>query len=234
MNFILEAGQDKFDLWQAIKDYFNPDLSIYKSFDFGSGGMVSLHVIVFGLFIGIMISAVYAIYTKKILGRIVRKMLEEDILSPEKAKTLEELGFEKNYAVISGLRGYTLGRVVSCVEKDEFIENTNRERKEHEELRATSKAEKKKAPPRFKEPKFKADPKKCRYYIAEKDKYTAEMRFEAYGSGYGTFFFTLLMAIIGVIAIYGLLPAILSYADKVFYSYSPEANIGEHVFVPDN
>ena len=231
MNFILDAGQDKFDLWQAIKDYFNPDLSAYKSFSFGSGGMVSLHIIVLGLFVGIVISAVYAIYTKKILGKMVRKLLDDKIFSPEEAKTLEELGFEKNYAVISGLKGYTLGRVVSCVEKDEFIENTNRERNEHEERRKELKKEKKRAPA-FKEPSFKHNPKKCRYYIAEKNRYTAEMRFEDYGSGYGTFFFVILIGILCVIAIYGLLPGVLSYADKVLFSYTPEANIADHVFVP--
>ena len=59
-------------------------------------GTVSLEVIVWGLFIGIMIGGALAVYNKRFLGAFVRKLVEEEAFSPEKALTLGELGYEKN------------------------------------------------------------------------------------------------------------------------------------------
>ena len=41
-------------------------------------GTVSLEVIVWGLFIGIMIGGALAVYNKRFLGAFVRKLVEEE------------------------------------------------------------------------------------------------------------------------------------------------------------
>ena len=225
MKILANAGWAEFrdNLISDIKEFFNPDLSGYKNFDFGSDSIVNIHVIVFGIFIGVMFAAVYSIYTKKILGKFVRKLLAEGITSPQEAKTLEELGFSKNPAVLLGLGGYTLGRVVNSVEKDEFISAANASRQTYEANRKEA-AKAGKRLPRFVEPKFEKKAKECRYYIAEKNKYTAEMRFNDNGSGYGTFFFVLMVACMCVIAVYAFLPQLLSLFDRVLGDFTVEGN----------
>jgi hypothetical protein len=225
LKILANAGWAEFteNLITGIKEFFNPDLSGYQSFELGSDGIVNIHVIVFGIFIGVMLAAVYSIYTKKILGKFIRKLLAEDITSAEKAKTPEELGFSKNPAVLLALGGYTLGRVVNSVEKDEFISSANASREIYEANRKEA-VEAGKHLPRFVEPKFDKKVKECRYYIAEKNRYTAEMRFNDNGSGYGTFFFVLLVACMCVIAVYAFLPQILNMLDSVLSGFTVEGN----------
>ena len=224
-QFMLKGGWDEFyeSLIASIKDFFNPTLSGYDNFNFGSGNIVNIHVIVFGIFIGVMAASIYAIYTKQVLGKFVRALLSEEATSPESAKTLRELGFSKNYAIIQGLKGYTLGRVVSCIEKDEYIESTNRMRASHEESRAEAKKQGKRIPA-FREPKFDKKVSECRYYIAEKNKYTAQMRFNPNGSGYGTFFFVLMVSLMCIVIIYALLPQILAFADAAISDFTVKGN----------
>ena len=226
VNFTL-ANNGWTEFWNSllgkIKDFFNPTLSGYTNFDFGSDNIVNLKVIVFGIFIGVMIASAYAIYTKKILGEFVRKLLSEDILDPSKAKTANELGFGKNPFVLRELKGYTLGRVVRSVEKDEFVERVKREREEYEASRAEAIAKGERMPA-YREPRFDKKASECHYYIAEKDRYTAEMRFNANGSGYGTFFFVLLISIMCIILIYAILPHILAFTDAALSDFTVKGN----------
>ena len=225
MQILANTGWNEFlgNLITSIKEFFNPDLSDYTNFDLGSSSIVNIHVIVFGIFIGVMLAAVYSIYTKKILGSFVRKLLADGVTAPEEAKTLDELGAAKNPAVILGLKGYTLGRVVNSIEKDEFIKSTNAARRAYEANRKDAAKLGKRLPP-FPEPKFTKKVSECRYYIAEKNKYTAEMRFNDNGSGYGTFFFVLLIAFICVIIVYALLPQILTLVDTVLADFTVQGN----------
>lgn len=225
MQILANTGWNEFlgNLITSIKEFFNPDLSGYTNFDLGSSSIINIHVIVFGIFIGVMLAAVYSIYTKKILGAFVRKLLAEGATAPEEAKTLDELGYSKNPAIIWGLKGYTLGRVVNSIEKDEFIKSTNEARLTYEANRKEA-AKLGKRLPSFPEPKFTKKVSECRYYIAEKNKYTAEMRFNDNGSGYGTFFFVLLIAFICVIIVYALLPQMLTLVDTVLADFTVQGN----------
>ena len=130
---------------------------------------------------------------------------------------------EKNLPVKWGLKGYTLGRVVNSVEKDEFIASTNEARKIYEE-NAKKAAKDGKRLPAFPEPSFKKKVGDCKYYIAEKNRYTAEMRFNDSGSGYGTFFFVLLIAIICVVIVYALLPDLMKLIDTVLADFTVKGN----------
>ena len=70
MQILANTGWNEFlgNLITSIKEFFNPDLSGYTNFDLGSSSIINIHVIVFGIFIGVMLAAVYSIYTKKVLG----------------------------------------------------------------------------------------------------------------------------------------------------------------------
>ena len=225
MNLLANNGWGEFaeQLITSIKDFFSPELSNYINFNLGSDSMINIHIIVIGVFIGVMLAAGYTIFVKQILGKFTRKLLDEDITAPDKAKTLAELGMDKNIFIKLGLRGYTLGRVVSSIEKDEFFAAANEAQRSYEENRTQAKKEGKRIPP-FKYPEFRKKTTECRYYIAEKNRYTAEMRFNPNGSGYGTFFFVLLIAIICVIMVYAFLPQILRLADTVLSNFTVKGN----------
>ena len=224
-NYSLNTGWSEFwvKLIEDIKAFFNPDLSGYKNFSFGSTGLINVNVIIFGIYIGVLLAAGYSIYTKNVLGKIVRKVLDSGAIDGENAKSLHELGYGNNWFIKFALRGYTLNRVLKSIEREEFIAETNKARAEYEEKRSALKKEGRRLPP-FAEPKFTKKPDECRYFIAEKDRYTAEMRFNANGSGYGTFFFVLLLASICVIIVYSLLPHILIVFDNTLNDFTVEGN----------
>lgn len=122
------------ELYEYFKEkYFTPEFGDYTHFSIGSGSMLSLQTLLFGLFVGVNLAALLAIFNKRVLGDFVRKLLSEECSSPESAKTLRELGFIKNTAVRGSLRsGVTLRRIVRCVETDEHNRALEEKRREYE------------------------------------------------------------------------------------------------------
>jgi hypothetical protein len=194
LNFMLvssfkELGENIKD-W--LYDFFNPKLEGYTNFDFGEGDMINIRMIIFGIFAGVLLASLYAIYVKNVIGAFVRKLLAEGCLAQEKAMTLEELGFNKNIFVKQALRGSLLASTVIHVKP---------EPKEGEE---GAEAEK--------------------YYIKEERKYAAEMRFNARGSGWPTFFFVLLCSVIAIFIIFAALPHVIDFLDNTISIFSVEGN----------
>ena len=113
----LEAMWAEFLAW--LDAFFNPELEGYVNFDFGGATMVNLRVIVFGIFAGVLVASVYMVYVKSVIGPFVRKLLAEECLSEESAKTLEELGYTKNFFVRMALRGSVLRSTVIHVPCEE-------------------------------------------------------------------------------------------------------------------
>lgn len=230
-------------------DFFNPELEGYVNFDFGGGSLVNIHVIVFGIFIGVFVASFYMVYVKNFVGAFVRKLLSEGCLSAEKAKTLAELGFEKNVFVRSALRGSLLATTVSRAEPSTEALHIEDGREEKEEDPSTegetnASAENGEKPPvkekegavegseREKEtaetkelPSEKAEAvSNVRYYIKEEKKYVAEMRFNARGSGWPTLLFVLLISIFCIFVIFAFLPQILRFLDNTISIFSVKGN----------
>ena len=194
LNFMLvssfkELGENIKD-W--LYDFFNPKLEGYTNFDFGEGDMINIRMIIFGIFAGVLLASLYAIYVKNVIGAFVRKLLAEGCLAEEKAMTLEELGFNKNIFVKQALRGSLLASTVIHVkpEPKEGEEGTEEEK----------------------------------YYIKEERKYAAEMRFNARGSGWPTFFFVLLCSVIAIFIIFAALPHVIDFLDNTISIFSVEGN----------
>ncbi|MEA4832237.1 hypothetical protein SDC9_99757 [bioreactor metagenome] len=57
---------------------------------------VDFSVYLYAVFAGVVIAALYAYYNKRILGKFVRKLLDDGCDRVSKAKTLDELGFKKS------------------------------------------------------------------------------------------------------------------------------------------
>ena len=74
---------------------------------------MTLELVVWSLFIGVLIASGMSFYNKWILGSFVRRLLDDRAETPGSGKTLEEAGFGKNFLVRRALRtNLTLRRVV--------------------------------------------------------------------------------------------------------------------------
>lgn len=203
---ITTAAADLKGLWEELLDwfydFFHPALEGYVNFDFGSGSMVNIRVIIFGIFIGVFVASLYMVYVKNIVGAFVRKLLAEKCLSEDRARSLAELGFERNPFVKLALRGSLLASTVVHVEGG--AEKSGEDGEVIAEAAETAVA--------------------TRYYIKEEKKYAAEMRFHARGSGWPTLLFVLLISVICIFVIFGFLPQILRFVDNTISIFSVEGN----------
>lgn len=203
---ITTAAANLKGLWEELLDwfydFFHPTLEGYVNFDFGSGSMVNIRVIIFGIFIGVFVASLYMVYVKNIVGAFVRKLLAEECLSEDRARSLAELGFARNPFVKLALRGSLLASTVVHVEgRAEKIGEGGEVIAEDAETAVAT-----------------------RYYIKEEKKYAAEMRFHARGSGWPTLLFVLLISVICIFVIFGFLPQILRFVDNTISIFSVKGN----------
>ena len=209
-------------LSESLDRFFNPDLSGYTNFSFGSS-LVSAHAIIWGLYIGMLLASVRMIYIKTCHGKLVRGLLTKEALYPDRAMTLAELGLEKYLPVLLGLRGTALKKVIRSTEYDEYITAVKKDYAEYETKREEAKQNGGKKPILFNR-RFDKKPTECHYYIPEENKYAVEMRYNQNGSGYGTFFFVMFVGFICVLIIYALLPGILTLTDGVLNNFTVKGN----------
>ncbi len=80
---------------------------------------MSLDLVLWSMFIGIVIGALAIFYNKKIGGAVVRKLFDEKSTDPSTAMTLTQMGLQKNFLIRFALRrGSGLRKVVLSVEED--------------------------------------------------------------------------------------------------------------------
>ena len=150
----------------------------YEYLGNAADSMTSLPMIIIGIFIGLAIASFGAVFNKRVLGDFVRKLLREEALSAESAKTLAELNYQRNPVIRSSLRkGVTLRRVVRCREEEEYLAAIETKQTEYEEQRKNDPSL-----PKFKAEAFRVDPDEHHFYIPEELKYMADVKFEKKGS----------------------------------------------------
>ena len=214
------------ELWQFWEDkYFHFDLTDYQNLGLGGGGsLFSLPQMISMMLIGIIIASFATIFNKRVLGDFVRVMLQYEATSVEKAKTLEEFGYLRKSTIRQALRrNASLRRVVHCVEEENFAREVEAQRASYEERRAADGN----LPP-FVEPTFKMDVTTAHYYIAEKDKYMADIKFEKRGTNWFTFGIVVVCCVLLLIATLYLLPDVFQYMDNfvgMFKSAGGNGNI---------
>ena len=190
--------------------YVNPPES-YENLNLASGGILSVRILIIGMFIGIVIALFSSVFNKRVLGGLVRSIVKKEAFSPETALNLEELGFERNAIIRFAVRkSTTLRRVVRCREEEEFIAEQNARRKEYEEKR-----EKDKSLPRFKEQAYKINPYADTFYIPEELRFMAPVKFEEKGNTLKNAILCTVLLGISLIVILGALPSILSLIDSI-------------------
>ena len=208
LNAVLKASAEAEmplwkELWLYFYDTYYGNSVYYPNLGVDTAAMKNIKNLILAFCIGLSIAAFGAVYNKRVLGKFVRKLLKEECLSPESAKTLGELGFSRNIFVkLSLIFGTTLRRVVHCVEAEEW--------EEARKNAAGSKVVEFLLPEKRYRNNFSTD----RFYIPESYKYTAEIRFAKKGNSLLSLALTAVLGIVAVVLIFKFAPSLLSMIDE--------------------
>lgn len=220
--------------------YLTPNFSAYEyqNIKIDQNPLVSPAMIFIGAFIAVMLGAAVVIFNKRVLGRLVRRILKNDALSPDRAMTLSELGFDDrkafdNRAIRFFINKMTLSKAVRCVEEDahygiEYVpvppvdysgkedgeEATDEEKNgdRRRDVYAISINTPKKL-------RYKRDPDKDHFYIPEHKRHHSAVRFDAKGTNpLSLIVLAVVYIIVGLIVI-RLLPSVFNAIDTAISAY---------------
>lgn len=146
-------------------------LDIYTNFSF-ENPTLSLTLIIWGLYAGILIGGIASVYNKWYLGSVVRALLATECLSPEAGKTLSELGCP-TWGIKRALRdGTALRKSVFIANPEECLLLPDNKRTSTIRRFFTGSAQ----------PNPKLNLTLARLYVPEEKKFHAEVRYEKKGS----------------------------------------------------
>ncbi len=197
------------ELWNYfVGKYFSVQNGQYDHINMGSSSIVTLQTIIIGLFIGVIIAAGIACYDKNRLGAFVRAIVKNQCLWPDKAMTLYDLGFMRNSGVKASLRSRNqLGRVVRCVERDQYEEQVKIAREEYIQKNGDDKD--------FCMPEYRLNFDTDHFYIPDEEHYAVELRYENKGSGWRAFLLVIILSIFGAALLCFLVPDMLQLVDNL-------------------
>lgn len=219
IHFLLSESKSLFEeLWEYITDkYFNPQTGNYSTINGGTSRLISLRIIIIGITVGICVAAILTLVDKKHLGGLVRKMLYDECIGKENAKTLYDLGYGKNPTVRGSVKnGSVLKKWVRCVEEDEYYDSLKQKEEEFYKAHEGDKKAKFVAAP------FKRDPSNHHFYIDEEQKYTAAVKFESKGTNIVTAVFVILIAIILCVFLCFIIPEMLQMFDNFLTGFKKQ------------
>lgn len=225
LSYAAEAAEEP-SLFAELRDYFvdkyfSIEFGNYENINVSADGLFSVRSILICLFIGILAASVMAIFNKRVLGDFVRAVAREDADSPERAMTLEQLGFRKNSAVRSALKRHgALRRVVRCAEDDRAdLEAGFPLRPGIAELYG----EVEPVPGAPGAGRTNLDG--AHFFIPRAEMTSAEIRYERKGTNWLSFFGILLVCIVCVSLLFQLLPDVLQLLDNFLTMVKPGGNI---------
>ncbi len=213
-----------------IDKYFTVHFHVYEYISIGPSANDAARLLIFGIAIGIVIATVMVAHTRTKLGGFLRKMIAEDCLTPDKAKTLMELGEFRNSDVRRELAcGVTMRKYVKCCEEEAFIAAQSAQKDEEEKAQDEQAPAKRSLGNRIlsfftgkSRDDFHMDFTKAHFYIPEELKYRVEVRFEKKGSGW----IPVVLACVGAILFTALtcrfLPDILQMMDNIIKQMAPQ------------
>ncbi len=213
LNFITKLSTGEPSLFEELWDYFvgkyfSVDSGQYEHINMGTGSIVTMQSIILGIFAGIILAAAFACYDKNRLGAFVRAIIRNQALWKEKAMTIHELGFAKNGSVKASLRSRNkLGRVVHCVEKEQYEAEVEAARTAYIEANGDDKD--------FYMPDYRINFDSDHFYIPDEEHYAVDLRYENQGSGWRAFLLVVLVSVIGAALLCFLLPDMLQLVDNM-------------------
>ena len=198
--------------WASFRETF---LTSGHYENLGSNSLISIPLIVVGLFVGIALAFVATVFTKRVLGELVRKLLAEKVFSSEEAKTLSELSLEKNIFLRRAVKGnVSLRRVVHCREEDEYYQDSEEAVEAEISLPDESEALEitEETPKRIKKPKkkpFRVNPKLHHFYIPEEYRDMASVKFDKKGTSWSKMIILLVILLVALILFLLFLPSLM-------------------------
>ena len=208
-TFLTVPGEER-TLWEDILYFFRNYFETIRTTEYESLGVsgTTILMIVVAIAAAIIISSVSVIINKTVLGSFVRAVIKSEALSPESAKTLEELGYDEKLMIRRCVRrGYNLRSVIRCVEEEEYNERTRIAREEYDKNPDPHK-------PKFVDVPYEVDPDTDHFYIPEVNKYKADMKFDKRGTSWGMFWIVLFLTVVFSIILLVSLPKILEFVNE--------------------
>ena len=212
--FSLASDATEMSLWEELWAYFKEkymqmDRQGYENLNLSGSHMITLPQIIMALLIGVILASFAAVINKNVLGDFVRTLLQHECHDPDKAKTLEELGYRKNTTIRSSLkRGVNLRRVVHCVEEEAYAaEMAAKEAAFREAHKDDPKA-------KFVATPFKMDVDTMHFYIHHDEIYMADVKFEKKGTDWFFFAATVIICVAVFFLVIYLLPDLFRFVDN--------------------
>ncbi len=199
-------------LWETIKEFFvdllygGHDMK-FENFSFGNQ-IVTYRMIILAIGLGLIISSAVMIYKRRVEGRVVRGLYTSGATSPERAKTIKELGLFGDRRIINSLRRGTLGRMLRSVEKDEYEESLR------EKILACDGGKKGEKGKKVLISDRKPRPESDRYYIPEDRAEEMVRLFSERGSGIWSFLLTVVLTAVAVALLFAIVPWFVGLIDS--------------------
>ncbi|MBQ9802911.1 MAG: hypothetical protein IJW51_07585 [Clostridia bacterium] len=92
----------------SLVSWFTVEAKEYEHFTLDAGDASMLTLLICGVCIGIVIASLVTLYQRNVPGGFIRAMLRAEAHSPETAKTLAALGYEKNALIRFELKHSTI------------------------------------------------------------------------------------------------------------------------------
>ena len=203
--------------------YFTIEFAAYENFSIADGLGTTLRGIILARAVGIIVSALLTARMRVGLGGFVKKLIREECLSAEQAKTLYELGYFRSPMIRRELeRGSVLRMVVHCREKDEQETADNTQPVADENAKNDAKAlEKPKKHTYVLQKPEKIDFTTAHFYIPEDLRYRAEIRFDEKGSSWRSAILLTVGAIVVAALLCAFLPDVVAFVDNLIGFFAP-------------
>lgn len=218
--------------------YFSVEFGLYENFSVDGGLGETVRNIIIAVALALIAVSVMNAYTRQNLGGFIRRLIAEDCLSPDRAKTLSELGYFRSTSIRSALtRGTTLRLVVRRAEDtdtasvsseddtettDEAQENANENIETDTDVTKSAVEETPTTPVSNGVGQgTRIDFLTARFYIPEELKYRAEIRFRTKGSSWWVVALTVVLSVVVAALLCRLLPNVVAFADNLMTWLSP-------------
>ena len=194
------------ELWEYFsKKYLTPNYGDYENISIDNGGIVTTAMVIVAGFIAVMVGASAMIFTKRVLGRLVRRLIKNEALSPESARTLDEISLGKSLAMKLFINRMTLAKAVRCREEDEYygIDGSDESVPDAYKRSLVTPAKL----------RYKRNPAKDHFYIPESKKHRASVRFDKKGTNPIMLVILAVVYIAIALIIVKILPSLVGFAD---------------------
>lgn len=86
----------------------------------GSGGSITPVIMIWAIYVGVVLASAAAIYNKKFVGGIIRRIIKNGAVGEENAKTADELGIKGKLERRVLLKNVTVGKILMLKNKESF------------------------------------------------------------------------------------------------------------------